>query len=191
MSLQRPLSAGQTAEFECVSSGAKPPAKLSWSKNGRPISAATSSGALTYPVRQFFDQSQANASHSVLTMHLDSSDHNAQLTCRAESGDKDPAAKAGEILPDGMAAYGEKRQDDDAIEETIELTVQCKFALDVCSSGAISPATNRLQYFNRCSQSETRARQQHAQRDRSRGRRHLFCLPGRCCTCRARHSVAP
>lgn len=98
---QRPLSAGALAEFECVARGARPPARLSWSRNGRSVGVSAGAAA----VRNFVDHANANASHSVLTLHLDAADHNSEIGCRAE--------------PTEWAA-------DESLDDSVTITVQCK-----------------------------------------------------------------
>jgi hypothetical protein len=104
----RPLAAGQVHEFRCQSSGSRPPARLSWFKNGRRLesklahqfvagAAGQSSARQTKAVAErrhaAADEYKLSAagwsgpliSQSRLTIKLEREDHNARLSCRAEN----------------------------------------------------------------------------------------------------------
>lgn len=96
---QRPLVAGQLTEFTCSSSGSRPPARLSWLKDGSPLDAGQ--------WRQV-EEPHANASHSRLALRLDRQDHGARLTCRAEN------------------SHLRDQHPDWTLEDSLTLSVQCK-----------------------------------------------------------------
>lgn len=84
------------SEFQCLSSGSRPPARLSWLKNGRPIEApgagrrqAAGLGAESAEVINVVQDTRSfglnSTSESRLSIKLAPGDHMAQLTCRAEN----------------------------------------------------------------------------------------------------------
>lgn len=112
---QRQLVAGQTAEFSCLSSGSRPPARLSWFKNGAPLGAAPAE-AQTMASSQDVKRRAASVSQSRLSLRLGRADHQARLSCRAEhvAGESANASRPA-ASPTGWL-----------LEDSITLDVHCK-----------------------------------------------------------------
>lgn len=110
MGEQRPLTAGQQAEFTCVASGSRPAAKIFWSLRRadgqpRPLEPAAWRQVVEGP---------NNSSLSRLGVQLEREDHGAQLSCRAEN------EQLNKLRQGGPQVAGS------APEDSRTLTVHCK-----------------------------------------------------------------
>lgn len=118
---QRPLAAsGQASEFGCVSSGSRPPARLTWLKNGRRLDPKL------WRQAESARNASAASTTSKLLIKLEPDDHGAQLTCRAENPAKGAVAVVGHE-PEGDTS-NETNSDGWTLEDSIILSVQCEYS---------------------------------------------------------------
>ncbi|XP_013793132.1 synaptogenesis protein syg-2-like, partial [Limulus polyphemus] len=83
-SRRQPLSAGRRVEIECQSVGSRPPARMTWWKDGKKIFSAS---AITTP-------ENITISKLIFTPEID--DHKKVLTCRADNPDVGNSVKEAE-----------------------------------------------------------------------------------------------
>lgn len=113
---ERPLSAGQFAEFGCSSRGSQPPAKLTWFKSG---------SLLDQKLSHTINDLNASTSISRLRLKLERQDHGVQLVCKAEN-ERLTKLNYGPGSDEQTSQQEQQRMLQNFLEDSITLTVHCK-----------------------------------------------------------------